>query len=61
MPKDWWKQHQDKQEDLEEARINEVNSRTPPAAAPKKVAPTREGRTTSVDSGSHGTCKHEGF
>ncbi len=61
MPKDWWKQREDKREDLEEARINETGGRLVEAPAGRKVVPSRDRRTASVDSGTNGTVKHEGF
>ena len=61
MPSDWWKKHEDKQSDLEEARYNEsvAASWKPPQAA--KVVPNRDRRTATVDSGHNGTVKHKGF
>ncbi len=59
MPKDWYKKYEQEAEDREEARRSQVTAASTPEPAPPKAAPVKT--VNGVDSGTGGTCKHEGF
>ncbi|KKL07492.1 hypothetical protein LCGC14_2585480 [marine sediment metagenome] len=58
MPKDWYKNYEDRAEDREEARRNQVTASSTPESVPPKAA----GKPcATVDTGSGGAVRHKGF